>query len=136
MAKNDWKSLLVADPVAYLAEAKKPKADPVADRRAKAVQAIDGALAQLEANAEPSRMSLYKFEGDMARVTVKVGRNLVLLPRFHPEKKFGLVPKERLKDFYESIKSGIEAGELDAELASAAGDEAPVKKPRGRRKAG
>lgn len=139
MAKQNWASLLVADPKTYLADLKKPKNDPVQERRAKAVAAIDGALAQLEAGAEPSRMSLYKYldEADgMVRVTVKVGRNLVMLPRFDSEKRFGLVPKERLRDFYEAVKVSVEDGSLDQELAEAAGGEAPVKRRGGRRKAG
>ena len=102
--------------------------DPVTDRRAKAVASIDGALASIEAGAEPTRMALYKVKADVARAGLRLGRRTVQLNG----QDAVFVPAERLGDFYSSLKDAVEAGELDAELAAAAGDEAPVKR-RGRR---
>lgn len=127
MAKAGWQSLVISDPGAW-ANAGKAKADPTADRRAKAVKSIDGALASLEAGAEPTRMSLYKIKADVARATLKLGRTLVKLN----DQDYVVVPAERLADFYNALKDAVEAGELDAELAAAAGDEMPVKR-RGRK---
>ncbi|QJR03498.1 hypothetical protein HH800_15720 [Sphingobium yanoikuyae] len=129
MAKSGWQSLIINDADAWK-NAGKAKSDPVADRRAKAVASIDGALASIEAGAEPTRMTLYKVKADVARAGLRLGRRTVQLNG----QDAVFVPAERLGDFYEALKASVEAGELDAELAAAAGDEAPVKR-RGRRKA-
>lgn len=117
MAKSDWKALLVKDPEAAWSSAGKPVVNPAIALRAKAVKSIDGALAQLEGGADAPRQSLWKVKGDMARVTLKVGRNLVSLDGAD----FAVVPAERAKDFYEMLKASVEAGELDAALATANG---------------
>jgi hypothetical protein len=131
VAKSGWQSLIINEPDAW-ANAGKPKTDPVMDRRAKAVKAIDGALASITAGAEPSRMSLYKVKADVARASLRLGRSIVQLTG----QDHVVVPAERLGDFYEALKAGVEAGELDAELAAAAGDEVGAtvvkKKRRGR----
>jgi hypothetical protein len=129
MAKTGWQSLIINDSDAWK-NAGKAKTDPVADRRAKAVASIDGALASIEAGSEPTRMALYKVKADVARAGLRLGRRTVQLNG----QDAVFVPAERIKDFYEALKAAVEAGELDAELATAAGDDAPVKR-RGRRKA-
>ena len=139
--KARWSAYLVDDLQSYeeSLKGKGSAADPVVDRRAKAVAAIDGALAQLEASAEPSKMSPYKFAPNgYAIVKVKLGRKLVMLDGFHPEKRYHRIEAKKVdggavKAFYEAVKVSIEDGSLDAELAEAAGDAAPAKKRGGRR---
>ena len=127
MAKSGWQSLIIDDENAWK-NAGKPKADPIADRRAKAVASIDGALSAIEAGAEPTRMSLYKVKADVARASLRLERRTVQLNG----QDAVFVPADRLKDFYEALKASVEAGELDTELAAAAGEDAPVKR-RGRK---
>ena len=73
-------------------------------------------------------MSLYKVKADVARASLRLGRRTVQLNG----QDAVFVPAERLKDFYEALKASVEAGELDTELAAAAGEDAPVKR-RGRK---
>lgn len=128
MAKTGWQSLVINDENAWK-NAGKVKTDPVTDRRAKAVASIDSALAIIESKGEPTRMSLFKIKADVARAGLRLGRRTVQLNG----QDAVFVPAERLADFYGSLKDAVEAGELDAELAAAAGEDAPVAKRRGRK---
>ena len=129
MAKTGWQSLIM-DPTDW-ADAGKIKVDPAVARRAKAVKAIDAVLTTIEAGAPPSKMGLYKIKANLARATLRLGRNTVMLDGA----EFAIVPLERVGDFYMSLKDDIEGGKLDAELAAAAGEELPVEpvKRRGRK---
>ena len=64
----------------------------------------------------------------LPRASLRLGRRTVQLNG----QDAVFVPAERLKDFYEALKASVEAGELDTELAAAAGEDAPVKR-RGRK---
>lgn len=86
-----------------------PEKDTITPRRQRIASSVDKLIAAAKAGEDKARGKVYEVRDGIAKAHIRhAGKNLVL-----EGQEFFYVAKEKLADFYETVKAQILAGEHD-----------------------
>lgn len=100
-------------------------ADPAKARRP-LIRGIDRTLAQFKAGSSGTPTGWYRMKNGVVALTVKIAGNTFDINGFATNH----LPADRFEEFLAAMRSAVEAGEFDAELAHAGDGNAEVSVPK------